>query len=189
MLWWLNNQILLFFNNLPHDDSFTLILAFLCWFGTVYAFSVPLYHLIFDKDKEDKIRAAKILGLLVGAFFTIRFFEKRFLDKILEFNTIHNNGYWSLINTNNTLINVEFHNPFPSFPSGHMLLAVGLGRLLYDFYNSLNTKLLIIVCVFMCAFIKLYMGMHTVFDLAVTCILVLVIYEILSRTFKMVIKE
>ena len=70
-----------------------------------------------------------------------------------------------------------------------MLLAVGLGRLLYDFYNSLNTKLLIIVCVFMCAFIKLYMGMHTVFDLSVTCILVLVIYEILSRSLKMVIKE
>ena len=148
MFWCLNNQISLFFNNLPYNDSFTLILALFCWFGTVYAFSVPLYHIIFDKNKEDKIRAAKILGLLVVIFFIIRFFEKQILNNILEFNTVSNNGHWSLINTNNSLVNVEFHKPFPSFPSGHMLLAVGLGRLLYDFYNSLNTKLLIIVCVF-----------------------------------------
>ena len=97
-------------------------------------------------------------------FFILRFFEKKVLDVFLEFNTVNFSGHWSLINNTNDLINVEFHDPFPSFPSGHMLLAVGLGRLLYDFYNSLNTKLLIIVCVFMCAFIKLYMGMHTVFD-------------------------
>ena len=181
---WLNNQVSLFFNHLPYNNSLTLVLALLCWFGTVYAFSVPLYHLIFDKNKEDKIRAVKILGLLVAMFFIIRFFEKKLLDHILNFNTVSSYGHWSLINTSNSLINVEFHNPYPSFPSGHVMLAVGLGRLLYDFYNSLNTKLLIIVCVFMCAFIKLYMGMHTVFDLAVTCILVLIVYEVLSRLIK-----
>ena len=71
MFWELNNQVSLLFSNIPYNDSFILILALFCWFGTVYVFSVPLYHIIFDKNKEDKIRAVKILGLLVCVFFTI----------------------------------------------------------------------------------------------------------------------
>lgn len=78
MFWDTNTQFSLLINYLPFNNTLTLILAFLCWFGTVYVFSVPLYHLVFDKNKEDKIYAIKILGLLIAMFFILRFFEKRY---------------------------------------------------------------------------------------------------------------
>ena len=59
MFWDTNTQISLLINNLPFNNTLTLILAFLCWFGTVYVFSVPLYHLILIRTKKIKYMQLK----------------------------------------------------------------------------------------------------------------------------------
>lgn len=160
---------------------FVDFLALLCWIGTVYAFTVPVWHLIFDEEADDKKLALKVLGLLVVVWFTIRFLEKGVLDRIMQYNTVPAVGRWSNINSTDVLTNIEFHDPYPSFPSGHMLLGVGTGLFLLKYYNSLNTKILMIVCICTSAFIKMYMGMHSIWDIGFTILLVVSVYYLIMK--------
>lgn len=162
---------------------FVDFLALLCWIGTVYAFAVPVWHLLFDEKKDDKKFALRVLGLLVVVWFTIRFLEKGVLDRIMQYNTVPAVGRWSNINSTDVLTNIEFHDPYPSFPSGHMLLGVGTGLFMLKYYNSLNTKILMSVCIVMSAIIKIYMGMHSIWDIGFTILLVVSVYYIIMKAY------
>lgn len=116
-------------------------------------------------------------------WFAIRFLEKGVLDRIMQYNTVPAVGRWSSVNSNSVLTNIEFHDPYPSFPSGHMLLGVGTGVFLLKYYNSLNTKILVVICVSVCAFIKLYMGMHSIYDIGFTILIVVSVYYLIMKAY------